>query len=342
MTVRVLVVDDSPTMRAMIAALLNRHPEIEVVGQADRVEVARAIIRELNPDVVTLDVEMPGMNGIDFLEKIMRLRPTPVVMVSTLTARGTDATLRALELGAVDCYAKPSANARDFLAGDNGRLAAMVVAAAASRPQARALGTVQPRPAPVDFAGNGKVVAIGSSTGGVEALTQMLGSFPANCPPTLVVQHMPATFTRAFATRLNTHCAPTIVEAEEAAVLEPGHVYIAPGGSRHMLVKNPARPRIRLQPGEPVNGHSPSVDMLFRSVAECVGGSAVGVILTGMGDDGARGLLEMRRKGCATVGQDRATSVVYGMPKVADEIGAVAEVLPLPRIAGRVLERCSR
>jgi two-component system, chemotaxis family, protein-glutamate methylesterase/glutaminase len=331
--IRVLIVDDSATMRSLIANVLQRDPDIEVVGEAGDPLEAREAIKRLNPDVITLDVEMPNMNGIDFLEKIMRLRPMPVVMVSTLTVRGAEATLEALELGAVDCIAKPSTGGLEGFQD----LAFKVKAAAKAKVKPRS-GAPAARPAPLDVTPDGRVIAIGSSTGGVEALITVLSRFPANCPPTVITQHMPATFTRSFSLRLDRICAPTIAEAHDGAVLEPGRVYIAPGGEHHLEISGAGTLRCRLTSAGPVNGHRPSVDVLFHSVARAAGAHAVGAILTGMGRDGAEGLLAMRKAGARTFGQDEASSVVYGMPKAAFEIGAVERQAPLDRLAAELLK----
>ncbi|TCL75592.1 protein-glutamate O-methylesterase CheB [Rhizobium sp. BK251] len=334
---RVLVVDDSPTMRGLITAVLSADPDVSVVGQAGDAMEARAAIKQLNPDVVTLDIEMPNMNGLDFLEKIMRLRPMPVIMVSTLTHRGAEASLAALEIGAFDCVGKPApGDARPF-----GDLAEKVKAAA--RTQHRQVRPAQatppaPPPAVADFRVGRKIVAIGSSTGGVEALIAVLQKFPANCPPTVITQHMPSTFTKSFAERLNRICAPVVQEATDGARLEIGKIYLAPGGERHLQVANPHAPCCRLLDRDPVNGHRPSVDVLFDSVAELAGRNAVGVILTGMGRDGAAGLLKMRHSGARTVGQNEKTCVVYGMPRVAYELGAVEQQLPLNAIGEEILK----
>ncbi|RAK59449.1 chemotaxis response regulator protein-glutamate methylesterase [Phenylobacterium hankyongense] len=331
--IRVLVVDDSATMRSLIAAVLSRDPEIEVVGQAGDPLEARDAIKALNPDVITLDVEMPNMNGIDFLERIMRLRPMPVVMVSTLTVRGAEVTLEALELGAVDCVAKPSTG------GLEGFQELPEKVKTAARAKVRPLpprGAAPPQP--LQHTADGRVVAIGSSTGGVEALIAVLGRFPANCPATVITQHMPAAFTKSFADRLDRLCAPKVEEAYDGAPLAAGRVYVAAGGACHLEVVGAAQLRCRVQPGEPVNGHRPSVDVLFRSVARTVGRRGVGLILTGMGRDGAQGLLEMRQAGAHTLGQDEASCVVYGMPKAAFEIGAVERQAPLDRLAGELLK----
>lgn len=334
MPARVLVVDDSPTMRGLITAVLNSDPEVSVVGQAGDALQARAAIKELNPDVVTLDIEMPNMNGLEFLEKIMRLRPMPVIMVSTMTHHGANATLAALEIGAFDCVGKPApGDIRPFI-----DLAEKVKAAARSR-----LRRAVPAPGPTAAPASGyrvgrKVVAIGSSTGGVEALITVLQKFPKNCPPTVITQHMPPTFTKSFAERLNRLCAPVVEEATDGARLEIGKIYLAPGGDRHLQVVNPSAPCCRLIEREPVNGHRPSVDVLFESVAELAGRNAVGAILTGMGRDGASGLLKMRNAGARTLGQNEKTCVVYGMPRVAHEIGAVEAQLPLDSIGEEILK----
>lgn len=338
---RVLVVDDSATMRGLISAVLNSDPDVSVVGQASDAMEARAAIKELNPDVVTLDIEMPNMNGLEFLEKIMTLRPMPVIMVSSLTHRGAEASIAALEIGAFDCIGKPApGDSRPFH-----ELIEKVKAAAKSSYRHQYTRTPQAQPtSPAnanvasEYRVGRKIVAIGSSTGGVEALIEVLKKFPVNCPPTVITQHMPPTFTKSFAERLNRLCAPQVNEATDGARLEIGRIYLAPGGERHMAVANPHAPTIRLIEKPPVNGHRPSVDVLFDSVAELAGRNAVGVILTGMGRDGATGLLKMRHAGARTVGQNEKTCVVYGMPRVAFEIGAVETQLPLGGIGEEILK----
>ena len=332
---RVLVVDDSPTMRGLITAVLRSDPEVDVIGQAGDALEARAAIKALNPDVVTLDIEMPNMNGLEFLEKIMTLRPMPVIMVSTMTHRGAEATLAALEIGAFDCVGKPvPGEPRPF-----GDLAEKVKAAARSQRQfVKPAASRVPPPAVADFRVGRKIVAIGSSTGGVEALISVLQKFPANCPPTVITQHMPSSFTRSFAERLNRLCAPVVEEASDGARLEIGKIYLAPGGERHLQVTSASAPHCRLIEGAPVNGHRPSVDVLFDSVAELAGRNAVGVILTGMGRDGAAGLLKMRHAGARTIGQNEKTCVVYGMPRVAFELGAVEQQFPLNAIGEEILK----
>ncbi len=338
--IRALIVDDSATMRGLIAAALRRDPGIEVVGQATCAAEARQAIKTLNPDVITLDIEMPAMNGLEFLEKIMRLRPMPVVMVSTLTSRGAEATLEALELGAFDCVAKPSvAGLRAF-----DELAATVRAAARARVRPRTAPPVpatrpMPDATPSAYRPDGRVLAIGSSTGGVEALLTILTRLPANCPPTVITQHMPETFTRSFAARLDRACAPEVSEAVDGAPLLPGHIYLAPGGPAHLQVAGSSGTLwCRLRPDGLVNGHRPSVDVLFASVAKAAGPRALGVILTGMGRDGAQGLLAMRQAGARTLGQDEASCVVYGMPKAAFEAQAVEKQVRLESIAAEIID----
>jgi two-component system chemotaxis response regulator CheB len=334
-TTRVLIVDDSMSMRTMLTKLLACDPQIEVIGTAPEPHAAREMIKTLNPDVVTLDIEMPGMDGLCFLEKIMRLRPMPVIMCSTLTARGAEATIEALRLGAVDCIAKPSGNAQEM--AQNGALLRKMVKAAAR-------SSVRRAPAPTGrLVQAGKlrdvVIAIGASTGGVEALFSLIGALPLDCPPVLVVQHMPAAFTNGFAVHLNRVCGVKVVEAEDGMPLQRGTVYIAPGGVRHMELVGGSSGTIRLRPGDPVTGHRPSVDMLFRSVAH-LGSRAVGVILTGMGNDGAIGLKAMRDAGARTLGQNRESCVIYGMPGAAFELGGVEKEVTLSAMPEAILGLC--
>jgi two-component system chemotaxis response regulator CheB len=337
--IRVLIVDDSATIRRLLAAVLSRDEGIEVVGGAPDAATARQMIKDLNPDVVTLDVEMPNMNGIDFLEKIMRLRPMPVVMVSTLTQRGAEVTLSALEIGAVDYFAKPTDNVAAHLEDCARELCEKVRTAAGAR--VRAYARREPvTPSKREFEPGNTVIAIGSSTGGVEALIEVLSHFPKNCPATVITQHMPPHFTTSFAERLNRLCQPAVSEARDGAVLAPGQIYLAPGGEAHLEVHGVGVVRCRLTKSAAVNGHRPSVDVLFNSVAATVRHNAVGVILTGMGRDGASGLLAMRKNGASTIGQDEASSVVYGMPRVAFEIGAVERQFALHQIGQEVLNVC--
>ena len=335
--VKVLVVDDSATMRHIVSERLKADGEIEVIGTARSAAEARQAIKELNPDVMTLDVEMPDMDGLAFLEKLMRLRPMPVVMVSTLTARGSETAIAALALGAIDCVVKPTpANQNSF-----DELALKVKHAASARCTSKNLAVAAAKPAGT-YSPSGRIVAIGSSTGGVEALIPILTGFPANFPPTVITQHMPAHFTESFANRLNRLCAPDVSEAKNGTPLKTGHVYLAPGGDFHLEVHGREQLVSVLCKGDTVSGHRPSVDVLFNSVAKSAGANSVGVILTGMGRDGAAGLLAMRQAGARTIGQDQSTSVVYGMPKAAFEAGAVGKQLQLDKITAEILSATNR
>ncbi|MGQ2989606.1 MAG: protein-glutamate methylesterase/protein-glutamine glutaminase [Brevundimonas sp.] len=333
MTVRVLIIDDSPTMRALIRNTLSRRADLEVVGEAGDPLVARSLIRERRPDVLTLDVEMPNMNGLEFLDRLMRLNPLPVVMVSSLTQAGAEASLAALELGAVDCVGKPTR-------ADEGldRLADIVHEAAFAKVADREIREPARPLLRTGLTAAGKIIALGASTGGVEALIRVLSDFPADCPATLITQHMPANFTTSFAARLNRLCAPTVSEACDGDPVERGRVYLAPGGDRHLeIARGNGRLVCTLRCGPPVSGHRPSVDVLFRSVAEVAGPGSLGALLTGMGRDGAEGLLAMRQAGARTFAQDEQSSVVFGMPRAAAEIGAAAQVVGLNRMAAAVL-----
>ncbi len=343
MTVRTLIVDDSASMQAVIRRKLDADPMIEVVGTASSADEARAQIKALDPDVVTLDIEMPGMNGLEFLERLMRLRPTPVVMLSTLTSHGAEVSLTALELGAFDCFDKAALPLAVDPTGAPG-LADLIRAAAQSRPAAtgrREIVSYRHAEPEAFRAKPRSMIAIGASTGGVETLIALLTDFPANCPPTVIVQHMPTSFTASFAARLDRLCPPRVEEARAGAPLVAGTVYLAPGGDRHLEIAGAGDKRhCRLVEGDKVSGHRPSVDRLFHSVARLARADAVGVILTGMGGDGAEGLKAMRDAGSVTIGQDKATCVVYGMPAVAHRIGAVSEQQPLGRIAARLIAEC--
>jgi two-component system, chemotaxis family, protein-glutamate methylesterase/glutaminase len=340
--VRVLIVDDSAVMRQLLSSLLSDDPEIEVVGTAGDPHIARERIKALNPDVVTLDVEMPHMDGLTFLRKIMTLRPMPVVMVSTLTQGGADTTLEALEIGAVDFIAKPSEDLVNGLADLAEELQRKVKAAAGVRVGVRgaAAASQMQRPQRSQHRA-GKFVFVGASTGGVEALKALLTGLPADCPPTLITQHMPPKFTTGFAERLNRQCPPTVSEAANDDPVEPGHVYIAPGSHHLEIVRVGSRHICRLSEGAPVSGHRPSVDVLFRSAARVCGKSAVGAILTGMGKDGAEGLLEMRSAGGVTFGQDEESALIYGMPRAAFERGAVMQQCSLAHMADAILDACA-
>ena len=344
MSIRVLVVDDSLVMRTLLTTLIASAPDMEVVGSAPDAERARALIKTAQPDVLTLDVQMPKMDGLEFLEKLMRLHPMPVVMVSAFTQAGSETTLKALELGAVDFISKPRAETALSLTEYTQELLDKLRAAKSARLRrpARAPETAV-RPAGRRGPDRGKVVVLGASTGGTEAIKEVLLGMPADCPPILIVQHMPENFTASFAARLDHLCAPTVREAAGGEKPAPGTVYIAPGHSHLYLVRGAGGQLVTALSREaPVNRHRPSVDVLFESAAALLGPQAVGVLLTGMGKDGAQGLLHLRQAGAHTLAQDEASCVVYGMPREAFMIGAAAEVVPLDQMATRILAACGR
>lgn len=352
MKTRVLVVDDSPQMRGLLTRMIARVHDMELVGAASDVQTAREMIRTLTPDVLTLNANMAKIGGLEFLDRLMRLQPMPVVMVSAQPEAGSDTALKALELGAVDFIGKPRGDSEKELAEYAEELADKIRAARIAhlrRKTATSTKTFQEAstsPAKVATLGgasaNGKILFVGASTGGTEALKVFLMGMPADSPPTLVVQHMPESFTASFARRLDSLCAPRIIEAQGGERLETGTVYIAPGHS-HMRVKRGVSGYVtELLQSAPVNRHRPSVDVLFDSAAELVGRQAVAVILTGMGKDGARGMLRMRQAGARTFGQDEASCVVYGMPREAFQIGAVEDQVPLDDMARRVLQNLGR
>ncbi|HJW10465.1 MAG TPA: chemotaxis response regulator protein-glutamate methylesterase, partial [Albitalea sp.] len=320
---RVVVVDDSALVRSLLTEIINRQPDMECVGAASDPFVAREMIRNVNPDVITLDVEMPRMDGIDFLSKLMRLRPTPVVMVSTLTERGADVTLRALELGAVDFVAKPKIGVADGLKllaqdiTDKVRIASKAHLRRLALAPAAADGAESPaRPAaPVASIGRlstEKIIFIGASTGGTEATKEVLINLPPDCPGVVITQHMPPGFTRSYAARLDGLCKIRVAEARDGDRILPGHAYIAPGGKHLWVKRDEGQLLCKLSTEEPMNLHRPSVDFLFLSCAKFVGRDAVGVIMTGMGRDGANGMLEMKHAGAWNIAQDEATSVIFG------------------------------
>jgi len=339
--IRVLIVDDSALVRQLLTEIVNAEPDMIAVGAAPDPYVAREMIRELDPDVVTLDVEMPRMDGLTFLERLMRLRPTRVLMLSSLTERGSEATLQALELGAIDFVAKPRIAIADGLREYRDLIGEKIRAVARSKPQRLAERKVPAAgtraPARVGFASTEKVVFIGASTGGTEAIKEVLLGMPADAPAIMIVQHMPEGFTRSFAQRLDGLCAIRVKEAEHGERVMPGHAYIAPGHSHLSVARNGANYVAELDQGPPVNRHRPSVEVLFKSAAKFAGRNAIGIMLTGMGKDGALGMLAMREAGAFNIAQDEATCVVFGMPKEAIAVGAANETLPLGAIAQRAL-----
>ena len=349
--IRVLIVDDSALMRQVLTTLLAKDPEIEVIGSAPDPYFARERIKALNPDVLTLDVEMPKMDGLTFLEKLMRGHPMPVVMVSSLTEIGCQTTLRALELGAVDFITKPKVDLRECMEDIAQDLIAKIKAAAQARIRSvksqvadRTSGPNLEACRPKLGTGSGAmikttdtIIAIGASTGGTEAVKDILEALPPNTPPIVITQHMPERFTKTWADRMNGLCRISVKEAQDGDSVLPSHALVAPGNYHMRLVRSGARYTVRIDQEPPVNRHRPSVDVLFESVARYAGGNAVGVILTGMGADGAKGLLTMKQAGAPTIAQDEASCVVFGMPKEAIKLGAADKILPLGDIAGAVL-----
>jgi two-component system chemotaxis response regulator CheB len=342
--INVLIIDDSALIRAILTEVINSFPDLYAVGAASNPLQAREMIKTLNPDVLTLDVEMPQMDGLTFLDKLMRLRPMPVLMISSLTARGSEAALRALELGAVDFLPKPKLGIVDGLREYAETIAEKIRVAYQARGKYRA-------PAPSSAAREAlpalgsrigtteKIIAVGASTGGTEAIKEFLIRLPADAPGIVIAQHMPEAFTKSFAARLDSLCKITVVEAQGNERVLPGHAYIAPGHSHLLLKRSGANYMTELSQSPPVNHHRPSVEVLFRSVAQNAGKNVIGVMLTGMGKDGAIGMLEMRQAGAYNFAQDEATCVVYGMPREAVAVGAVDEVVPIQDMAQKVLQR---
>jgi two-component system chemotaxis response regulator CheB len=342
---RVLIVDDSAVMRQLLTEILSHDPELEVVGAASDPIVARDKIKALNPDVLTLDVEMPRMDGLSFLEKLMRARPMPVLMVSSLTEQGAATTLRAMELGAVDFVTKPKIDVRTGTLDLADEIVQKVKSAARARPRALSPHAAAPTRGHAHAAPHAgallksthKVIAVGASTGGTEALREFLVPLPSDTPGIVIVQHMPASFTRSFADRLDQQCQMRVKEAEDGDRILPGHVLIAPGDFQMRVHRSGAVYNVRITQDEPVNRHRPSVDVLFDSCAQSLGANAVGVILTGMGADGARGMAAMRKAGARTLAQDEATCVVFGMPREAILAGGVEQTLPLQDLPNATL-----
>ena len=355
--IRVIVVDDSALVRSLLAEIINRQHDMECIGTANDPLIAREMIRELNPDVITLDVEMPRMDGIDFLGRLMRLRPMPVVMISTLTERGAEVTMRALELGAVDFVAKPRvgvANGLQELASqivDKIRVAAVaqvhrlpvvppgVAASSASAGSRPAVARASATPSLLGRISTEKIIAIGASTGGTEAIREVLTHLPADCPAIVITQHMPPGFTTSFAARLDSLCQMTVKEAVHGERLLPGHAYIAPGGKHFSISRSGANYVAVVDDAPPVNRHKPSVEVLFKSVAASAGRNAYGLMLTGMGADGASAMREMRDAGSYNLVQDEASCIVFGMPREAIAHGAADEVLPLTQLAPALLSK---
>lgn len=343
--IKVLCVDDSALIRSVMTEIINSQPDMTVVGTAADPIAARDLIKVTNPDVLTLDVEMPRMDGLEFLEKLMRLRPMPVVMVSSLTERGSEIALRALELGAIDFVTKPRLGVRDGLLNYTELIAGKIRTAFGARllpsrsvTTARAAADAPPEALlRSPLLSTEKLIIIGASTGGTEAIREVLQPLPPDCPAVLIAQHMPAGFTKSFAQRLDGLCRITVKEAEHGERVLPGYAYIAPGAYHLSLARSGANYVAHLDQELPVNRHRPSIDVLFDSAARHAGKNAIGMILTGMGKDGAEGLLRMKKAGAFTLAQDEASCVVFGMPKEAIAIGAADEVAPLGEMSRRVL-----
>ncbi|MCB5187963.1 chemotaxis response regulator protein-glutamate methylesterase [Methylobacillus caricis] len=345
MTIKVLIIDDSALIRSLLTEIINQQPGLEVVGAAPDPLIAREMIKQKNPDVLTLDVEMPKMDGLDFLERLMRLRPTPVVMISSLTERGSEITMRALELGAVDFITKPKMSIADGMHEYSELIADKIRAASKARMFARKPPSAADNNAAPTLPTLGnpltsseKLIIVGASTGGTEAIKTFLMRMPSDCPGILITQHMPAGFTKSFANRLDNLCKISVSEAQGGERILPGHAYIAPGHAHLLLARSGANYVTQLDEGPPVSRHRPSVDVLFESAATYAGKNAIGVILTGMGRDGASGMLKMKEAGAYNFAQDEATCVVFGMPKEAIAAGGVHEVAPLQDIPGKVLQ----
>ena len=355
--IKVLVVDDSALVRQVLSEIIDADPQLEVVGVAADPMIAREKIKQLNPDVLTLDVEMPRMDGVTFLRNLIRLRPMPVVMVSTLTEKGADITLEALEVGAVDFVSKPKVDVRYSLQEYADEITSKVKMAARTPLNAIQRRSMQsneikrpPEKHSADavlsrsngkkhFMTTDKLIAIGASTGGTEAIKDVLRGMPANSPGVVITQHIPAAFSASFAKRVDSITEMVVCEAKDGQQILPGHCYISPGDKHLLIERNGARFICRLNDGPPVNRHKPSVDVMFRSVAENVGPNAMSVLLTGMGDDGARGMAEMQAVGSPTIAQDEKSSVVWGMPGEAVKLGCVDEVLPLGHITQAILTK---
>jgi two-component system chemotaxis response regulator CheB len=339
---KVLIVDDSALMRQLLTEILGSDPELTVVGTAGDPFVAREKIKALNPDVLTLDIEMPRMDGLTFLEKLMRGHPMPVIMISSLTSRGADTTLRALSLGAIDYVSKPQLDVSNGTIEQAQEIIAKVKAAAKARVRRPGVTTALPAPSVAStyrFAATHKIVAIGASTGGTEALKDLLSPLPADFPGIVIVQHMPEAFTHQFAERLNSLCKIRVKEAQDGDRILPGHALLAPGGHHMAVVRKGMEYAVHVYRGERVNRHLPSVDVLFSSCARNMGKNALGVLLTGMGADGAKGMLEMKQAASFNIAQDESTCVVFGMPREAILLNAVDQVLPLDRIPNALLQR---
>ncbi|MDF2177099.1 chemotaxis response regulator protein-glutamate methylesterase [Aliiglaciecola sp. CAU 1673] len=338
MTIKVLVVDDSALIRQLLGEIIRQAPGMELVGTAQDAYVAREMVNAHAPDVITLDIEMPKVDGLTFLDRLMKARPTPVLMISTLTEAGAEATLRALELGAVDYIAKPKIGVAQGIEEYRNLILDKIRTCARAKVKRVDKPVSAPPPSNLSLSTE-KLIAIGASTGGTEAIKEVLIRLPANSPAVLITQHMPPGFTTTYAKRLDGLCAMRVAEAKDGERVLPGHAYLAPGSLHMVIEKSGADYRIKLLDTERVSGHKPSVDVMFQSLAKVAGRNLVAMLLTGMGKDGAEGLAEIHRQGAFTLAQDEQSCVVFGMPKEAIRLGAAAEVLPIDRIAPRVIEQ---
>ena len=333
MTIKVLVVDDSALIRSLLGEIIMQAPDMVMVGAAPDAFMAKDMVTELKPDVITLDIEMPKVDGLTFLDRLMKARPTPVLMISTLTEKGADATIKSLELGAIDFIAKPKIDVARGLNNYTEEILQKIRVASKSKPRPRPNIAKTTKSIPISYQGTETVVGIGASTGGTEAIREVLQQLSPAFPATIVTQHMPPAFTKSFAQRLNSLCAITVKEAEDGERLLPGNAYIAPGDKHLKLRRYGADYRIKLDDGPLVSGHKPSVDVMFESLAETVGKNAVATILTGMGKDGGKSLVKLRQAGAITMAQDEASCVVYGMPKAAVDMGGTEHVFPLNKMS---------
>ena len=341
--IKVLIADDSALMRRLLTEILSQDPDIDVVGAVSDAYKAREQIKKLDPDVLTLDIEMPKMDGISFLERLMRLRPMPVVMISAMTEKGADITMKALMLGAVDFISKPKMDIENGLSQYGDMIREKVKTAAKSQFSRKAeLAERAGSNRTLTHSSHYDIIGIGASTGGVEAINKLLRELPTGLPPIVIAQHIPPVFSASFANRLDSELKIDVTEAKDNEKLLPGHVYVAPG-DQHLLVAKQGKDHIaRLSNKGPVNRHIPSVEVLFISIAECIGARSIGIMLTGMGNDGALGLLQMKETGATTIAQDEASSVVWGMPREAIEIGAASHVLALEKMPAKIVNLCDQ
>ncbi len=340
--IRVLVVDDSALMRALLSEIVRSDSELELIGAAPDAYVAKDLVNQFRPDVITLDVEMPRVDGLTFLDRLMKARPTPVVMVSSLTEQGAEVTLRALELGAVDYVAKPKIDIKQGIDAYRDEILEKIKQAAKAKVQKRDVPIHRTQHQKLNFKTTEKLFAIGASTGGTEAIKDVLLQMPVDCPGIVITQHMPAGFTKTFAARLDKICSVRVKEAEDGERILPGHVYIAPGDHHLKVVRSGADYRVQLDDGERVSGHKPSVDVLFQSVADAAGSNVIAAILTGMGKDGALGMTKLHQAGAFTIAQDEQSCVVFGMPKEAIRLGGVKQICSLEDVGENMLTQLKK